>query len=265
MKENNEIYNKEIGSPFNSEKDISKKEKSKIFSGIKFLNARAECYNTVSAWEEFFLNSMNAKLLFPEEKKLEFSHSKYKIMHALSENALRKGNLPKHLKNAVAEKILFPKEWNLRNKDFHSDELIWTESVKRLENFSKSDKITKWIDIYPFFYFTQNLKILAPKRFETVNIQKILGTDIWYKDIEQELESTKRESYCNFLCLATPLQILEYPSKLEIEPYEWQEMEIEAQEIKNEDILFFNEFSSRRNILAAKEINVTNESFDLIF
>lgn len=265
MKKNTEIYSKDIGTPFNSEKDISKREKRKILSEIKFLNAKAKDFNTVTAWEEFFLNSKNAKLLFPKEKKLEFNTSTYNIIHALSERALQQNNLTRHLNIAVAEKILFPKEWSLRNKDFHSDELIWQKSLNILKNFSKEDKITKWIDIYPFIYFTQNLKILAPKRFETLDIQKILGTDIWHKHIEEELECTKQESYSHFLCFATPLQILEYPSKLEIEPHEWQEMEFEALKFKDEEILFFTGFSSQRNILAAKEINITNESFDLIF
>ncbi len=264
MKEKSELFSKEIGSPFNSEKDISKREKNEILTNIKFLLVEAKNSKTISSWGDFCVNAMFAKLLFPKEEKLQFNNDIYKRTHALSVRTLEKGNFFDHTTIAVAEKILFPEQWSLRSKDFHSDELFWNKSREIFKDFSKEGKIAKWIAKDHFFYSAQNLKILAPERFKTINIQKILG-NIWQQDIIEELESLKKENYSNFTFLAAPLQILEYPSRIEIEPDEWKGMEIEAQKLKEESILSFCEFSSRRNILAAKDIEITNESFDLIF
>jgi hypothetical protein len=261
MEEKGEIFSKEIGHPFNSEKDISKREKRIILTSINYLLAEAKDTNTTSSWAKFCINAMFAKLLFPKEEKLQFNNEIYKTTHTLSEETLKKGNFFDHTTVAVAEKILFPEQWSLRSKDFHSDELFWNKSREIFKDFSKSGKIVKWVAKDQFFYSAQNLKILAPERFKTINIQKILG-NIWQQDIIEELESLKKENYSNFTFLAAPLQILEYPSRMEIEPDEWGGMEIEAQKLKDQSFLSFCEFSSRRNILAAKDIEITNESFD---
>ena len=110
------------------------------------------------------------------------------------------------------------------------------------------------------------MKIVSPERFKGLDLQKILGTNVWIENIREILRDASNNNYWAFLYLASSIQIVEYPGKIQLDTLEWAEMEEESTEIKNYDsILDYLIYSAKRNILSAKKIRITEESFDLIF
>lgn len=250
-------------SKFNAQRDITPKDKKNIQYEINFLHQKATEFETSSYWEDFAINCMFKKILFPEENDKILNANTYNAIEETSSIHFQTGNLGRHLNLSVAQKILFPQQWSKDplGKEFYNDKYLWNILLENLEYINPGDN---WDNIYSFFNFAQNMKILAPKKFEKVNLQEILGKNVWVEDIFDELKQSTT-CYSNFTLLASPIQILGYPSKIEIEPLEWSEMEEEAQEIKKGDILHYLEFSARRKILAASDIKITDDKFDLIF
>ncbi len=247
---------------FNSSKDIPEEERWEICSQLCCLYNQAIESKDPLAWEEFGMNAMYAKLLLPEEQLPLLNGHSYKGIDKVVNMHYEKNRLTRHLKLAAAEKILFPEMWGLRKQYFHSDEIVWKKLKENLEGINPGEQ---WKNLSHFFDFAKNMKIVAPTRFESIDLQKILGKNVWIHEIEKELELLKYESYRNFASLAISLHILEFPSKIILEPYECKEMNIEAERLKNDDILTYTEFSGKRNILSSQNIKITEKSFDLLF
>lgn len=247
---------------FDVERDITPEDKEDFEGVVTFLHKRAKSTGENIDWEVYSMNAMFYKTLYPNEE-LQVDSKTYKAIDAVGDEHIQRGNFSRYLSTTANKKMLFPDEWywSQKGKDLHEDELMWKYFVENLEYLSPKED---WEYLYPFFEYAQNLKIISPKRFETLDLQKILGKDVWIEDIEDVLKKT--HCYTDFTLLAAPMHILEYPGKIVLDELEWAEMEEEAQSIKeSEDIPFFLEFSSKRKILSSKKVEVTDKNLNLIF
>lgn len=266
MSEKKEDFLKEIEmAKFDSKRDIKECEKRGIETNLRMLRRKAAKSGNPLCWEDYAINAMYKKVLFPNEKEAIFNEKTYNAVEEASMEHFHRGNLDRYLHLTASKKILFPEKWNTSEtgRDFHYSDMIWKIMHENLEYINPEDE---WDNIYPFFNFAQDMKIVAPRRFEEeIDLQKMLGENIWIQDIQDELEGSTH-CYSNFTLLASPIQVVGYPGKIDIDALEWAEMQEEGEEIvKYGDILHFAEYSARRNILSAKDIKITDESFDLIF
>ncbi len=249
---------------FNIERDLNNEDREDFVETLTFLHRKALCTGELIDWEIYAINSTFYKTLYPNEQELKLDSKTYKAIDAIGDGHMEKGSVFRYLSTAASKKILYPQEWSWsqKGKDFHEDEIIWKYLATNLKYLSPKEK---WEYIYPFFEFAQNLKIVSPKRFESIDLQKVIGEDIWIQDIEDTLKESS-SCYSDFTLLATPMHILGYPGKIELDTLEWAEMEEEGQDIKKGgDISHFMEYSSKRKILSAKDIEITDENLNLIF
>jgi hypothetical protein len=247
---------------FNSQKNLSEEDQWEICSQLCTLHNKAIQLDDPLSWEEFGINAMYVKLLLPQEDIPILNHQTYKNIDKVANFHYENNRLNRHLKISAAEKILFPSIWNLRKKDFHSDEIVW----KKLENnLLDINPAQNWQNLSMFFESAKNMKIVAPRRFDSLNLQTILGKSIWNEEINKFLNNAKKEDYRNFTSLASNFHILQFPGKIELDKEELNAINIEAERLKDDDILTFAEFSAKRNLLSAKEIKITDSNVDLIF
>lgn len=265
MLENKNEIDAEIAK-FDAQRDINESDKKEIKKELLFLYKKAVTLGDEEDWEEYAEFSMYKKFLFQKENDSYLNTSStYKAMESVAQNHLRKGQLNRYLKFTASKKILYPQEWNwgAQGKDFHHDEIIWDKMLSRLEQL----KPQSWEDEnkYKFFEFAQNLKIVSPTRFESLNFREIVGEYIWEKQVENELEELS-ENCWDFTIFASSLQILNFPRKITLDTLEWAELEEEAQKFLSEGkISDFVIFSGARNILSARKLHINEDRFDLIF
>ncbi len=252
---------------FDVKRDITPEEKEEIDYSLNYIYKEALISNSPTSWEVCVNFSKDKKILFPEEKDPQTNEKTFKKIEYLARNHFEKGQISRYLNICICKKILYPEEWvkSKEKEDYYFDKIIWRTFQDHLENINDLENLDNSSAIFDFFDFAQKMKIFSPTKFDSLDLQKALGLNIWITDIKKELENCTGY-YWDFVQLSSAINIIEYPTKIEPDPLEWVEMEEEGQKIKNDkSILDYIIYSAKRKILSSKKIKITEESFDLIF